>query len=357
MKQISNWFIPPFLRRLDAYLLRNYPVVWRTKAVFVLFYGIVAAPLLFVAGLLYAHLTLDAQHLVVEPIAPIEMGYDVYHLWSAVFAGLGIAYWAYIQYELGFPFTKMTDTLLTLFLHALCFFVLFGITTPAFRMGTIVKTAHYWMSDEDMQYFEKSGIYPYGFVLLPSDTNYTTTPADTFFQRREAILKAIHHVEDTLLQNRYNRDSIFGINWLRTHNGRYKLRTPNISYLSSSSPLAYLSSLSPLLDIISLDDNSSLGNRYYTSDLTSLHYLSPDVYYSSLWQLSYKCSSPYFVGYSYDSYVSHRKYRDAFLWRPNYDYPSSQIYLFTYQQQKTIELPKLIIDKRIIKNQIRLLGV
>ena len=51
MKQISNWFIPPFLRRLDAYLLRNYPVVWRTKAVFVLFYGIVAAYIIAISTL------------------------------------------------------------------------------------------------------------------------------------------------------------------------------------------------------------------------------------------------------------------------------------------------------------------
>ena len=110
MTRLYNIIVPKFLRDFDDYLLRNYPVVWRTKAVFVLFYGLIGAVLLFAAGFFYP---VDAQHLTVEPYEPIKMGYDTYHLWSVLFVSIGVFYWAYRQYQLGFPFTKMKDTLLT----------------------------------------------------------------------------------------------------------------------------------------------------------------------------------------------------------------------------------------------------
>ena len=106
-----NILVPKFLRNFDDYLLRNFPVVWRTKAVFVLFYGLVGAVVLFAAGFFYP---VDAQHLTVEPNKVIRMGYDTYHLWSVLFVSVFIFYWAYYQYQLGFNFTKINDTLLTL---------------------------------------------------------------------------------------------------------------------------------------------------------------------------------------------------------------------------------------------------
>ena len=113
-----NILVPKFLRNFDDYLLRNYPVVWRTMAIWVLFYGVVAALLLFGAGFFYP---VDAQHLTVEPIIPIEMNNDKYYLWSVLFVSIGIFYWVFKQYQLGFHFTKAKDTIITLCLYAFCF--------------------------------------------------------------------------------------------------------------------------------------------------------------------------------------------------------------------------------------------
>lgn len=210
-----NILVPKFLRNFDDYLLRNYPVVWRTQALFVLFYGLVATPLLFAAGFFYP---VDAQHLTVDPIIPISSGQltDNNHSIIGSMIILSILFWGYRLNRIGFPFSKIKDTLTTLMLYSLCFYVLSAFTMTAIRIGTIVRTAYYWMPEKDLQFFENSGIYPYGFVLFDSDTIYSP-PTDTFFKRREAFFKLACKVEDTILQNRYNRDTVFQHNWIKKH--------------------------------------------------------------------------------------------------------------------------------------------
>ncbi len=208
---INRWLVPPFLKRWDTYLLVHHPVLWHSQALFVLFYGLIAASVLFAAGFFYP---LDAQHLSVHPICPIETTSDPDYVVHILFLSLGLFYWAFRQYQLGFFFSQAKEVLLTLCLYALCLWLLLGITAPAFQMGTIYKTAYHWMSDEDIKALEESGIYPYGFVFLNRDTSFMVQPADTFFQRREEILKAIVKREDILLQKRYNNDSTFGNEWI-----------------------------------------------------------------------------------------------------------------------------------------------
>lgn len=232
---IKRWLVPPFLKRWDTYLLTHYPVLWHSRAIWIVFYGLTSAVILFAAGFFYP---LDAQHLTVDPIRTIEIERDAYYWYTVLFLSLGLLYWAFHQYPLGFPFSQAKEVLLTVSLYALCFWVLLGITAPAFRMGTIYKTAYHWMSDEDLKSLEESGIYPYGFVLLESDTAFTTPPADTFFQRREEILKAIVRVEDTLLQNSYSYQIALRFLWDRWD--RMDLVHPSYrSYLSYRMDLVY----------------------------------------------------------------------------------------------------------------------
>jgi hypothetical protein len=268
MKMLYNFLVPKFLRDFDDYLLRNYPVVWRTKAMFVLFYGVVGAVVLFAAGFFYP---VDAQNLTVSPNKEIRMGYDTYHLWSVLLVGMGLCYWAYRQYQLGFPFTKIKDTLLTLLLYACSFWFLFGIVTPAFRLGTIYKTAYHWIDTDDMRQLEASNIYPHGFILLEEDTHYKGMPADTFFQRRERIFNTIWHVEDTLLSHLYTNDTLFWKNWYATHNSLDTKDLDNYpSYLSSLWDKSYLSSLLSLPYLSSHSSRSKIldkSYRLYRSDL------------------------------------------------------------------------------------------
>ena len=95
MTRLYNIVVPKFLRDFDEYLLRNYPVVWRTKAAFVLFYGLIAIPFLFSAGFIYTHFTINAQNLAIESKMPIYLGYDFNNIYCILFAFLGIFFWAY----------------------------------------------------------------------------------------------------------------------------------------------------------------------------------------------------------------------------------------------------------------------
>ena len=275
-----NIIVPKFLRNFDDYLLRNYPVVWRTKAICVLFYGLVGAVLLFAAGFFYP---VDAQHLTVNPYQAIRIIYEKSYLWSAFFVIICIFYWAYCQFQLGFPFTTTKDTLLTLLLYTGCFWLLFGITMPAYRMGTIIRTAYFWIDNKDLQALENDGIYPYGFVLLKSDTIiYKTTPADTFFQSREAIFKSIYKVEDTLFQSLYTTDTTFWIGWFNEHQLYSDLESYlwylsdrlYQSYLSDESYLSIRSNLSDLSYRSYSLDKSDLSYRLYRSDRSDLSYWS-----------------------------------------------------------------------------------
>jgi hypothetical protein len=309
MKRLYNILVPKFLRDFDVYLLRNYPVVWRTKAIFVLFYGVVAIPFLFAAGYYY---NVDAQNLTVEPIIPIEISYDNYHLWSILLVSLVIVFWAFSQYQLRFPFTKTIHVLLTLALYALCFYILFAFTIPAFRLGMIYRTAYHWIDKEDMKQLEESKIYPNGFVLLEEDSIYKGIPNDTFFQRRERIFDSIWHVEDTLLLYRYTNDVTFWEKWYETHEELDK-RDLNCYYYgfilqrSHQSYLSHLSSLSDLLDLMEdkyyREENNQL-NKYNPSQLLQSKYSSPR---SSLAFKTYRRDWSYKLALSYLAYQSVKK--------------------------------------------------
>ena len=271
-----NILVPKFLRNFDDYLLRNYPVVWRTKAIFVLFYGLIGAVLLFAAGFFY---TVDAQHLTVVPTVPIELGYDTYHLWSAGLISISILYWAFCQYQLDFTFTKTRQTLLTLMLYNACFWFLFGIVSPAFRMGTIVKTAYCWIDEKDIHKLEVSGIYPYGFLLTKEDTTNRAISDTAFWKDREAKFMEIYKIEDTLFQLMYFQDTTFWINWINTHG---LIREDSMFYISELSYNSY---------------KLHLSNRYLKDYLSMPKFITTTTYLSTL---SYKSLK------SYDSYHLYR---------------------------------------------------
>jgi hypothetical protein len=290
MKTLYNFLVPPFLQRTDDYLLHHYPVVWRAKVVFVLFYGIIVAVVLFTAGFVYP---VDAQHLTVEPIKPIEMSKDSYHSWSILFISWGIYKWFSSQYELSFPFTKFKDTLLTLSLYAICFLFLFGFVTPALRFGTIIRTANFWMNEEDMHELENSGIYPYGFALAESDTIYNIAPSDTFLQNREIQFKEIYKKEDTLLTNIYSSDTTFWIKKLLVSDNvsdlNYWLNNKlNRSFVPSGSPLASNAYIPFLFKYFRKLNSSNPGwnyviyNQFRSTDFTKFGIPADTFYYKLL---------------------------------------------------------------------------
>lgn len=85
-----KYLVPNFLRKIDAYLLQRYPIIWETKIVFVLFYSLIVANAL-----------LWSLGMVVPISRQYVPQYDSFRIntliWSSILAVLAIGYYAYQQ--------------------------------------------------------------------------------------------------------------------------------------------------------------------------------------------------------------------------------------------------------------------
>lgn len=312
MKSISKWRVPGFLRRLDQYLRERYPVIWYSGAHWVLFYGLLGGVLLFGAGILYPvhwvkresvdgkYMNLD--HWVVDPIRPIEFAYDDMYIYSLLLVIAFACIWMYRQFQLRPFFYQVQQSLFCLLIYVGCCWVLCGVTAAAFRMGTIVKTAWFWMPERDLMAFKGSGIYPYGFVPL-AENSLGVIPEDTlsFFQKREKVFKQIWEKEESWLNQRYKANPLY---WKKRLE---KLGVSDLMFRSNPSYRSYLlyrsdrsdrsfisfpslrSDLSDLSDRSYLSDLSDLPGRSYLSHLSYLSYLS---YLSDRSDRSYRSDLP-----------------------------------------------------------------
>ncbi|MEM6632955.1 MAG: hypothetical protein AAF694_25005, partial [Bacteroidota bacterium] len=131
MQRIWNKALPNFLQRGDQWLLRKYPLIWRTQVHYVLLGGLVLGLLFFLIGLLTPQ---DGQSLNIEPIHPIVIHQQegLYFIYLMVVL---LIIWAYQQYKKGLPKLNARDTLITLAAYALGTFILLGVTAPAYRLG------------------------------------------------------------------------------------------------------------------------------------------------------------------------------------------------------------------------------
>ncbi|HLP96365.1 MAG TPA: hypothetical protein VK168_20120 [Saprospiraceae bacterium] len=340
MKTFFKWLVPPFLKRADDFLLSHYPTIWHSRALYVFFWGLLATPVLFVIGFFYP---LDAQHLTVDPTKPIEMGYDKYYQLTAVFLSIAVLYWAYKQYQLGYPFRKAKDVLLTLGLYSLSFWLFYGVTAPAFRLGTIYKTAYHWILDDDMEALEKSGIYPYGFVLLEQDSIYNpdSPPDSAFWEPREAVFRAIWRTEDSLLQYLYQVDTIFWKEWLMSHKMSQMSDLTDRLDLSDRSYLSYLLDRSYLSYLPYMSDRS-----YQRTDLSYRLYQSYQLYLMELSYLSYHLGLPYNSGTLYMAYRSDLSYLKE-MYQSNLSYLKETSDFLKYSQFKKI--PQLKTELAVYK--------
>lgn len=325
MRSISKWLVPGFLRRLDKYLLERYPVIWYSGAHWVLFYGLLGTVLLFSAGLLYPvhwvkrelvndkYMNLD--HWAVDPIKPIEFAYDGLYVSPLLLIVAFACIWMYRQFQNRPFFYQVQHSLFCLLIYVGCWWVLCGFTATAFRMGTIVKTAWIWMPEQDLQDFKQSGIYPYGFVLLPEDTT-GFIPVDTlsFFKIREDVFKRIWKNEEAWLKPRYRLDISYWkkrlnvikhYDWFSLESLYYRSYRSNRCYLSYPSYFTDLSSRSDALKQSDLTyrsyqlyrpswpDRSDLMRIQNQSGWTDLPFLS----YQSYWS---KRSNRRFLSYQSD---------------------------------------------------------
>lgn len=203
MKTIYKLLNPSFLRHWDEWLLGRYPAVWRTRGHYVLFYALLATLVLFVAGFCYP---VSVTKLTIDPIKPIVMGQDSFYILPLVILSFGLLYWAYKQYQFGFPFYQAKQVGATLLIYAVCFYLITAIAAPAFKLGALVRTAWFLMDEKDIKYWEDNDFFAYGFLLKESDTlsiDAVLSP-DSFFREREAEFRKLRLEEDLVLENRYN---------------------------------------------------------------------------------------------------------------------------------------------------------
>lgn len=205
MKRLTKWLVPPFLRRFDRYLLENYPSVWSTGGHFVLFYGILAAIGLFVAGFCYP---VSFTNLTVAPIEAIDITEENYFRFSLLLVLVSLGIW--INY---FLFKKIKNIQLTLTSCGISIFLLVGIIPTSYRMGIIHRTASdsiFALANKaEIEYLEHSRYFSHGIILTDSIHIYNDSiNKEFYFNKKRQYFDMVLLEEDTLLTKRYDSNHL-----------------------------------------------------------------------------------------------------------------------------------------------------
>lgn len=114
--------IPPFLRRIDAYLLLNHPVAWISKIHIVLFYGLITWSLSAISGLVIPITLSQTQDL------------GLWYFLFTILAIIALCFWIYhnVIFNLEKKFGKRhwTDEYKIFFLNICCVFVFISFPIP-----------------------------------------------------------------------------------------------------------------------------------------------------------------------------------------------------------------------------------
>jgi len=179
------------VRKLDGYLLKNYPAVWKTRGHLVLFYSLLIGVISFLVG----YGITSTKNLTVPPIRQLFLNNDGSFILSFGIAVLSILYWIFTQKKTqkqGYNFSAFLISLL-IYLIGTSSILLFN--TTAYRLGTIYKSKGL-MEQEDINTLKANHFYMYGLVYS----------GDTLQNRIEAAnQKFIDDLEkeEEVLKNRY----------------------------------------------------------------------------------------------------------------------------------------------------------
>ncbi|MCB0530799.1 MAG: hypothetical protein KDD14_01300 [Saprospiraceae bacterium] len=334
MKTIFKWLVPGFIHRLDRALLENYPVVWRTRGHYVLYFSVLLIPILFLLGFVNS---VSLSNLTVDPRNHIIFFYDTYNKGMLGILSIGLLYWAYTQYQIGFPSARWKDIALTLIIYSVGIFVMLAIAAPMFRLGTIVRTAYFFIDEKDLDSWSAENFYSYGFIFNDSDTfNINPHLLNQYFQEREKDVDNIRKIEERVLQRRYDIAYIDSINLILEKDLNHRSIQMEYSYKEN---LQYLRQRSyvPKPEFIF---NSLVNFIAYWSYLPTLEQNLSDNrkdYYKN-----------------YPNFKNYRSYRYNTLFRGMGITPSQRFYYqdwrlynqyYIYYKQKSPILSRRIIDK------------
>ncbi|MBK7936865.1 MAG: hypothetical protein IPJ82_07120 [Lewinellaceae bacterium] len=130
MKNIFDWIDPGFMSRVDDYLIEHWPVVWCTKAHYIIFYSLCGALLLFTLGFIIPIINVIAGNV------PAEFHLEGVNYASYIFFMMTIAFiCGYVRFNPENLFLKPAYTALNLLIYLFCIVIFMVITEPAFRFG------------------------------------------------------------------------------------------------------------------------------------------------------------------------------------------------------------------------------
>lgn len=335
MRTIFKWLVPGFMHRLDRALLENYPVIWRTRGHYVLYFSILLIPVLFLLGFVYS---VSLSNLTVDPRNHIIFFYDIYNKGMLGILSIGLLYWAYTQYQIGFPSARWKDIFLTLLLYSIGLFVMLAIAAPMFRLGTIVRTAYFFIDEKDLDDWSAQKFYSYGFIINDSDTfNIKPQLLAGYFEEREKGVDEIREIEERLLKRRYDVAFIDSISLILEKDlDRRSMHLDNsyVDYLYYLKYRSYVTrpgfTFSSLLNLLAywsylprLEQNLSGHRKDYYKNYPSFKNYRSFRYYSLLRVK--------------DDELNHRfYYQDWLLFNQYYTY---------YNSQKNPSLPRATIQK------------
>jgi len=257
------------MRKLDSYLLKNYPAIWQTKGHYVLIYSLLIGLVLF----LFGYFITSTNNLTVPPIQQLFLNNDNGFLIAFAVAILFILYWIFTQYKTQKRPINFLTFLLSLLIYLMCTSSILLLDTTAYRLGTISKCKGL-MTKEDIDTLKANYFYMYGYVR-PHE-RYSIKEID--FEAGYKRFKKLVLMEDDLLIFRYNLDSLsnqlYGANLLSN-----LLDRSNLSYQSEVSDLSNL---------------SNFVYRYYRSALLFRSYQLDLSYQSYQSDLSYRSYLSYF---------------------------------------------------------------
>jgi len=291
MKKLIDIFL---LRKLDRYLLKNYPTIWQTKGHYVLIYSLLINIPLF----LYGYFITSTNNLTVPPIQQLFLNNDSSFNAGFVVATLFIIYWIFRQYTNSKQQVTFTAFIISLLIYLVCISAILLWNTTTYRLGTVYKSKGL-MKQKDMDTLKANHFYMYGYV--PECAKYSNIRESCNVSKVNFIagnkkFKEIVLRENIILNNRYDLNALIDsihTAWV----GRYDFKDrSDLSYLSyrfywlgqsSRESLRYMFGkyLSNLEHNWNLVDELNLSNRTYEScqfDLSYRSYISYLCYLSGL---------------------------------------------------------------------------
>jgi hypothetical protein len=191
--KIQAFLIPPFLKRLDFWLMTHKPHIWRTRGHFVVFYSLLAAILLYFGGRMYPQNFADFY----DGDALRNNGLVNYLTQFLTFTGMGIVmWWWYGIQKFGYRRTNIVHFLSEIGIYTLGLFSILTFVL-SFEKGFTYRQAYELQqtSREDSTWLANNGYFYYGYM-------------PHFQANKEADLTQYFKDGELLTQKMYSRDAV-----------------------------------------------------------------------------------------------------------------------------------------------------